>query len=90
MATEVEERVKNELERIRDAAEKKQGKDYPRDTSLIIFFDHTPPLEEVIDNVELDNFVSKNILNLDLRFSTLYLVGRDILREFSLAKGTPT
>ena len=87
-ATPVEERVETELERIRDAAEKKQGKDYPRNTSLIIFFDDTPPFWEAIDNEKFDSFVNKNILNLDLRFSALYLVGTDTLREFSLVKRT--
>ncbi len=83
-ATPVEERVKNELERIIVAAQKKEHIDYPTNTSLIIFFDDTPPFQEVIDNEKLDSFVNKNILNLDLRFSTLYLVGRDVFREFSL------
>jgi hypothetical protein len=87
-ATPVEERVETELERIRDAAAKKQGKDYPRNTSLIILFDDTPPFWEAIDNEKFDSFVNKNILNLDLRFSALYLVGTDTLREFSLVKRT--
>jgi len=87
-ATSVEERVKSELERILAAAKGKEGKDYPANTSLIILFDDTPPFQEVVDNKELDNFVNKNILNLDLRFSALYLVGsgRVIFREFSLIK----
>lgn len=87
-ATSVEERVRNELERIRDAAKRKEGKDYPTNTSLIIFFDDTPPFQEVIDNKKLDSFVNENILNLGLRFSALYLVGsaRVISREYSLIK----
>ena len=87
-ATSVEERVKSELERILAAAKGKEGKDYPANTSLIILFDDTPPFQEVVDNKKLDNFVNKNILNLDLRFSALYLVGsgRVIFREFSLIK----
>jgi len=80
MATSVEERVKNELERILAAAKRKAGKLYPSNTYLIIFFDDTPPFQEVTDNVKLDDFVSKNILNLDLRFSALYLVGREVFR----------
>lgn len=85
-ATPVEERVKNELERILIAAKKKEGKDYPANTSLVILFDDAPPFQEVVDNKELDSFVNKNILKLDLRFSSLYLVGstRITFREFSL------
>ena len=74
-ATPVEERVKTELGRILDAAKKKESKDYPTNSSLLIFFDDTPPFQEVIDNENLDSFVNEEILNLDLRFSALYLVG---------------
>lgn len=83
-ATPVEERVKNELDRILDAAKGKEHIDYPANTSLIIFFDDTPPFKEVIDNKKLDDFVNENILNLDLRFSELYLVGetKEIFREY--------
>ena len=87
-ATSVEERVQKELERILAAAKGKEGKDYPANTSLIIFFDDTPPFQEVIDNKKLDSFVNKTILNLDLRFSAFCLVGsgRDVFREFSINK----
>jgi len=40
---------KNELERIVEAARNKERKDYPANTSLIIFFDDTPPFREVIN-----------------------------------------
>lgn len=83
-ATSVEERVKNELERILAAAKLKAGKQYRPNTCLIIFFDDAPPFQEVTDNKKLDSFVNKNILYLDLRFSALYLVGREVFREFSL------
>ncbi len=75
-ATPVEERVKNELDRIFVAAQKKEHITYPANTSLVIFFDDTPPFQEVIDNEKLDSFINTKILNLDLRFSSLYLVGR--------------
>jgi hypothetical protein len=82
----VEGRVENERQRILAAAERKVGKDYPPNTSLVIFFDDARPFQEVMDNVSLDGFVSSSILNLDLRFSKLYLVGRDVFREYSLVK----
>lgn len=85
-ANSVDERVENELKRILDAAKGKEGKEYPANTSLIIFFDDARPFQEHMDNEELDSFVSSNVLNLDLRFSTLYLVGRDVFREYSLVK----
>jgi hypothetical protein len=86
-ANSVEERVENELKRILAAARGKECKDYPANTSLIILFDDPRPFQEVMDNVSLDGFVSRGILNLDLRFSTLYLVGRDVVfREYSLAR----
>ena len=88
-ANSVEGRIKNELERIIAAAKRKAGKDYPANTSLIIIFDDAPPFQKVIDNDKLDSFVNKNILSLDLRFSTLYLIGwQDVFREFSLVKRT--
>jgi hypothetical protein len=86
-ANSVEERVGNQLKRILAAARRKEGKDYPSSTSLIIFFDDARPFQEHMGNEKLDSFVSSNVLNLDLRFSTLYLVGRDVVfREYSLVK----
>lgn len=83
----VEEAAKNDLERILAAAKLKKGKDYPANTSLIIFFDDSLHFPRVVDDAHLDDFVNRNILNLDLRFSTLYLVGLDhVFREYSLAK----
>jgi len=85
-ANSVEERVENERRRILAAAKGKEGKEYPPNTSLIIFFDDAPHFQDVMDNEKLDGFVSRDILNLDLRFSTLYLVGRDVVfRECRLS-----
>lgn len=80
--------AENELNRIVDAAKRKAGKDYPTGTSLIIVFDDDRFFQRAMDDSNLDAFVKKHILNLDLRFSTLYLVGRreNVFREFSLAK----
>jgi hypothetical protein len=88
-ATSVAERVKNELDRILDAAKGKAGKDYPANTSLIIFFDDTPPFEKalkVINHTTIDSFVEKEIVKLDLRFSALCLVGSTgiTFREYQL------
>jgi len=85
-ANSVEERVENERKRILAAARRKEGKDYRPNTSLVIFFDDARSFQEVIDNERIDSFVTSNILNLDLRFSTLYLVGWDVFREYSLVK----
>jgi len=83
--------VENELERIQNAAVRKAGKDYPENTSLIIFFDDTPPFEEaleVIKHINIDSFVNGNILNMDLRFSSLYLVGEkeSVFREYPIKR----
>jgi len=87
-ATSVEEDVKNEMDRILTAAKKKERKVYSENTSLIIFFDDTLPFQEVQDNDYLDSFVNDKILKLDLRFSSLYLVGKAgiIFREYSLKR----
>ncbi len=86
-AVSVEKAAEDDLKRILDAAQNKTGKDYPTDTSLIIFFDDTLHFPKVIDNAKLDSFVTRKILKLDLRFSTLYLVGwQNVFREFSLVK----
>ena len=88
-AVEVTKMVENELGRILDAAKRKAGKKYLVNTSLIIIFDDMFHFQEVIDNAKLDNYVSTHILNLDLKFSTLYLVGKkNVFREFSLGKRT--
>lgn len=89
-ATPVEERVENELDRILVAATKKASIDYPASTSLIIFFDDTPPFLKVIDNKKLDSFMNRKVLSLDLRFSALYLVGSigSIFREYPIADST--
>ncbi|MFH0941858.1 MAG: hypothetical protein V1823_02395 [Chloroflexota bacterium] len=86
----VEEAAKDDLKRILVAAERKKGKDYPANTSLIIFFfDDISHFPRVVDDAHLDDFVNRNILKLDLRFSTLYLVGLDhVFREYSLAKSS--
>jgi hypothetical protein len=85
-ATSVVERVENERQRILAAAKRKEGKKYLPSTSLVIFFDDARSFQEEMDNVRLDSFVTSNILNLDLRFSTLYLVGWGVFREYSLVK----
>lgn len=85
-ASPVEQRVQNELDRIVAAAKRKEGKDHPANTSLVIFFDDAPPFQECMDHENLDAFVTGRILNLDLRFSTLHLVGRDVFREYTLVK----
>jgi hypothetical protein len=90
-ATSVEGRVKNELNMILDAAKRKAGKEYPANTSLIIFFNDMPPFEEalkVINNTTIDDFVKKEILNLDLRFSQFYLVGgvNELFREYLIKR----
>ncbi len=88
-AASVEKAAEDDLEKILVAAKRKAGKDYPADTSLIIFFDDTLHFPKVIDNTKLDSFVTRNILDLDLRFSTLYLVGwQNVFREFSIGKRT--
>jgi len=79
----------SELERIYLAAERKAAKDYPVNTSLIIIFKDDRFFQRAIDDAKLDAFVKKCILKLDLRFSTLYLVGwQNVFREFSLSKRT--
>lgn len=79
--------ARNELGRIIDAAKRKTAKDYPVNTSLIIVFDDDWFFRRAIDDAKLDAFVKRHILNLDLRFSALYLVGwKNAFREFSLGK----
>ncbi|MDP2920290.1 MAG: hypothetical protein Q8O43_08750 [Dehalococcoidia bacterium] len=90
-ATSVEEGVKTVLKRIIEAAKGKAGKNYPANTSLIIFFDDTTLSEErlkVINHTTIDSFVEKEIMNLDLRFSQLYLVGeaKKVFREYPIKR----
>jgi hypothetical protein len=88
-AFEVGEIARKELEKIVDAAKKKAGKDYPINTSLIIVFKDDWSFRRVIDDANLDAFAKRYILKLDLRFSTLHLVGwHSVFREFSIAKST--
>jgi hypothetical protein len=88
-AVEVISVVEDELGRILDALKLKAAKDYPTNTSLVIIFDDSWHFQEYVDSAKLDNFVNKHILNLDLQFSTLYLVGRkNVFREFSIGKRT--
>jgi hypothetical protein len=75
-----------DLENILTAAKKKEGKSYPANTFLIIFFDslHFP---RVLNITKLDDFVNKYIVTLDLRFSMLYLISlNNVFREYSLVK----
>ncbi|MFC1905032.1 hypothetical protein ACFLXT_04670 [Chloroflexota bacterium] len=84
----IDEAARDELGRILAAAKNKASHDYPANCSLIIFFDdRNLHLPRVVDDVHLDDFVNRNILKLDLRFSALYLVGLvNVFREYSLAK----
>jgi hypothetical protein len=78
-----------ELQRIVGAARRKAIKDYPINTSLIIVFEDDWFFRRAMDDRRLDTFVKKNILKLDLRFSTLYLVGwHNVFREFDLTERT--
>ena len=74
-ATDVIQNVKEELVRIVEAAKRKEGKEYPPNTSLLIAFDDGLTFQKVITEKELDDFVVKNILTIDLRVSVLYLLG---------------
>jgi len=81
--------ARDELRRIIDAAKRKTAKDYPINTSLVIVFNDDFFFRRAIDDATLDTFIKKYILKLDLRFSTLYLVGwQNVFREFSLGKRT--
>ncbi len=88
-ATSVEEGVKNELNRIADAAKRKAGKDYRSNTFLLIAFDDTTLSEERLKNLGypgIDDFIRREISDLDLRFSHLYLVGKgqEVFREYPI------
>lgn len=86
VATDVIQNVRDELMRIVEAAKRKEGKDYPCDTSLLIPFDDGLHFKNVINDIELDAFITKHVLKLDLRLSTLYLMGwYSVFREFSLS-----
>ncbi|MGB5925422.1 MAG: hypothetical protein WBH01_04935 [Dehalococcoidia bacterium] len=88
-AVNADEIATKELKKIADAAKRKAGKDYPVNTSLIIVFEDDWFFRQAVDDSRLDTFVKENILKLDLRFSTLYLIGwHSVFREFSLAKRT--
>lgn len=80
--------ARDELERIVSAAKRKEAKDYPANTSLVIVINDDLFFQKAINNAKLDAFVKKDVLSLDLRFSTLYLVGwqESIFQEFSLCK----
>ncbi len=85
LATDVEQNVIDEQWRIIEAAKRKAGKDYPFDTSLLIIFNDGLHFQNVVNDIELDAFTVEHVLNLDLRFSTLYLMGwYNVFREFSL------
>jgi hypothetical protein len=82
--------ARDELRRIIDAAKRKAAKDYPTNTSLVIMFNDDFFFRRAINDSNLATFVKKHILNLDLRFSTLYLIGwrEEVFLEFSLGKRT--
>lgn len=84
-ATDVIQNVKEELDRIVEAAKRKEGKAYPPNTALLIAFDDGLTFQKVITEKELDDFVVKNILTIDLRISALYLLGwSKYFREYYL------
>lgn len=82
--------ARDEQQRIIDAAKRKAGKDYPTNTSLVIMFNDDFPFRQHVNDSNLATFVKEHILNLDLRFSTLYLIGwrEEVFLEFSLGKRT--
>jgi len=81
--------AEGELKRIFNAARRKEAKDYPINTSLIIVFNDDWFFQRAVDDRYLDTFVQNNILKLELRFSMLYLIGWKItFREFGLGETT--
>jgi len=77
----------DELKRVIDAARRKEAKDHPIGTLLIIVFNDDWFFRRAVDDAYLDTFVRENILKLDLRFSLLYLVGwQSVFREFKLGE----
>jgi len=87
-AESVDQAASREFQKIYDAIHRKEGKKYPPDTSLIVKFDDGPMFRRVADDNMIDTFVMKNIMGLDLRFSTLSLVGKfkKIFRHYDLIR----
>ena len=84
-ATDVIQNAKEELVRIVEAAKRKEGKEYPQNTSLLIVFNDGLSFQKVISEKELDDFVIKNIFTIDLRVTALYLLGwSKYFREYYL------
>jgi len=85
-AESVPEMARRELDKVLDAVRRKEGKDYPPDTSLLVWFDDGYLFREVVSDMEIDGFVHDNIVSLDIHFSALYLVGkhREVFKQYDL------
>ena len=85
VATDVTQNIEDELSRIVEAAKRKEGKSYPAGTSLIIVFNDRFQFQQIVSEKQLDDFVKTNIITLDLKFSTLFLLGQTTyFREYRL------
>jgi hypothetical protein len=87
-AVSVTEVAESELRKIVDAILRKEGKNYPVDTCLIVKFDDGYMFRHAADNITIDRIVHENILGHNLHFNEIYLVGKfkKIFRQYALVR----
>lgn len=66
---------KNEVQKIRDAAERKSGKGYPNNTGLIIICDDSIAFSDKADLDILSQIIHDDILPMLEQFSKVFIVG---------------
>jgi hypothetical protein len=85
-AVRAEEIAKAEINRIKDAINRKISKEYPPDTALLIAFEDDLFFRLVVSNNILDSIINEYCSGLDIRFSYIYLVGLyRLFREYKMS-----
>ena len=79
-----------ELGKVLSAVKRKERKEYPPDTSLIVWFDDGYMVRRVVSNENIDEFICSSVDGLELGFSRLVLVGEHkvTFRQYVLRNGT--
>lgn len=84
----VSEVAEHELQKIVDAIGRKEGKGYLDNTNLIVEFDDGYMFRRAIDGKTIDRFMHEKIVDRDLHFNEIYLVGKfkEVFRQYTLIR----
>ncbi|MBI4330126.1 MAG: hypothetical protein HY673_02450 [Chloroflexi bacterium] len=87
-AVSVDSVAESEMQKIVSAIGRKEGKDYPANTCLVVKFDDGYMFRRAMDHRTIDRFMHEELVGRDLRFNAIYLVGKfkKVFRQYTLVR----